>query len=63
MITRQNRNPVVMISLEDFHAIEEILYLVKILTMQKNSLIHRERRLFTNEAWDTIDIGRRPTKH
>lgn len=52
MITRQNRNSNVMISLEDFHAIKETLYLVKILTMQKKSLIHRERRLFTDEAWE-----------
>lgn len=29
IITRQNRSPVVMISLEDFNAIEETMYLVK----------------------------------
>ena len=29
IITRQNRSPVVMISLEDFNTIEETLYLVK----------------------------------
>lgn len=29
IITRQNRNPVVMISLEDYNAIEETLYLMR----------------------------------
>jgi len=29
IITRQNRNPVVMLSLEDYNAIEETLYLMR----------------------------------